>query len=90
MIGRLSACLLAQIPRVRALLLHNFCLFGAGLSAMFVPLCQDYLTMCVTAFGYGLFMGEFCNKPMANQVFRKDENSSVVFSHFIVDEAVIT
>lgn len=58
MIGRLGACALAQIPRMRALILHNICLLGAGLSAIFVPLCKDYVTMNMTAFGYGLFMGE--------------------------------
>ena len=42
MLGRLGACVLAQIPRLRALLLHNICLFGAGLSAVFIPLCYDY------------------------------------------------
>ena len=57
MLGRLGACVLAQIPRLRALLLHNICLFGAGLSAVFIPLCYDYITMSITAFGYGLFMG---------------------------------
>ena len=57
MLGRLGACVLAQIPRLRALLLHNICLFGAGLSAVFIPLCNDYITMSITAFGYGLFMG---------------------------------
>lgn len=58
MLGRLGACLLAQIPNLRSITLHNLFLFGAGLAVIFVPLCHTYITMAVTAFMYGLCMGE--------------------------------
>ena len=78
MLGRLGACVLAQIPRLRALLLHNICLFGAGLSAVFIPLCYDYITMSITAFGYGLFMGMWDQIVAKNMTYDYDYASSLV------------
>ena len=58
MFGRLGACLIAQLPRLRALTVHNICIFGAGISCTAIPFCMDYTSMAVVAFIYGLCMGK--------------------------------
>lgn len=57
MVGRLGSGIVAQIPKVRIITLHNGLLLGSGLSALFVPFCTTYITMCITAVTYGLCMG---------------------------------
>jgi len=58
MAGRLAACAIAQIPNLKALVIHNVFLVAAGVSCICVPLCHSYISMAVTACGYGFFMGE--------------------------------
>jgi len=58
MLGRLLSCVIAQIPNLRALLIHNIFLFLAGISCVVMPFCKTYIAMAVSAFGYGFFIGE--------------------------------
>ena len=58
MIGRLGSGVIAQIPGVRPITLHNVLLLLSGVSVLFIPLCTTYATMCVTAFTYGACMGK--------------------------------
>ncbi|KAF6032576.1 hypothetical protein EB796_009177 [Bugula neritina] len=57
MLGRLLSCVIAQIPNLRALLIHNIFLFLAGISCVVMPFCKTYIAMAVSAFGYGFFIG---------------------------------
>jgi len=77
MLGRLLSCVIAQIPNLRALLIHNIFLFLAGISCVVMPFCKTYIAMAVSAFGYGFFIGKsslylhytvFCTYVMSSYV----------------------
>lgn len=80
MIGRLISAALALIPNIRALIVHNLFLFLAGVSCACIPFCTDFLTMAISNFCYGMFMGKFW-EPTAHD--------RLVSCHVLNDEYIV-
>lgn len=58
MMGRFLFSVLASVPKIGPLKVHNVSLLGAGISCICMPFCTSFISIAISAFGYGFSMGK--------------------------------